>query len=163
MSLTDSTLLAIYAPMVYTAPCVMFFMRADPLRGQVGGGWALEIETFLGPVKWHQAVRRVPFGAQKVERKKSFPCIGRIASTYARTDLESFDEEKACPTHTADLACNSCTTLGIECYKDRGARTSTLCQSMYRERTHTEDGVGEELGQYLRFSIYIRSAPDNAA
>jgi hypothetical protein len=24
-------------------------MRADPLRGQVGGGWALEIETFLGP------------------------------------------------------------------------------------------------------------------
>ncbi len=31
----------------------------------MGGGWALEIETFLGPVKWHQAVRRVPFGAQK--------------------------------------------------------------------------------------------------
>ncbi len=24
----------------------MFLMRADPLRGQVGGGWALEIETF---------------------------------------------------------------------------------------------------------------------
>ncbi len=27
----------------------MFLMRADPLRGEVGGGWALEIETFLGP------------------------------------------------------------------------------------------------------------------
>ncbi len=40
-------------------------MRADPLLGQVGGGWALEIETFLGPVKWHRAVRRMPFGAQK--------------------------------------------------------------------------------------------------
>ncbi len=40
-------------------------MREDPLRGQVGGGWALEIETFLGPVKLHLAVRRVPFGAQK--------------------------------------------------------------------------------------------------
>jgi hypothetical protein len=41
-------------------------MRANPLPGQVGGGgWALEIEMFLGPVKWHQAVRRVPFGAQK--------------------------------------------------------------------------------------------------
>jgi hypothetical protein len=39
-------LLAIYAPMIYTAPCVMFLMRADPLRGQVGGGWALEIENF---------------------------------------------------------------------------------------------------------------------
>ncbi len=24
-------------------------MRADPLQGQVGGGWALEIEAFLGP------------------------------------------------------------------------------------------------------------------
>jgi hypothetical protein len=55
----------IYAPMNYTAPYVMCLMREDPLRGQVGGGWALEIETFLGPVKWHRAVRRVPFGAQK--------------------------------------------------------------------------------------------------
>ncbi len=27
----------------------MFLIRADPLRAQVGGGWALEIETFLGP------------------------------------------------------------------------------------------------------------------
>jgi hypothetical protein len=26
---------------------VMVLMRADPLRGQVGGGWALEIEIFL--------------------------------------------------------------------------------------------------------------------
>ncbi len=42
----------------------MFLMRADPLQGQVGRGWALEIVTFLGPVKWHRAVRRVPFGAQ---------------------------------------------------------------------------------------------------
>jgi hypothetical protein len=58
-------ILAIYAPMIYTALCVMFLMRADPLRGQVGGGWALEIESFLGPVKCHRAVRRVPFGAQK--------------------------------------------------------------------------------------------------
>jgi hypothetical protein len=39
-------------------------MRADPLRGQVGGGWALEIDSFLDPVKWHRAGRRVPFGAQ---------------------------------------------------------------------------------------------------
>jgi hypothetical protein len=28
----------------------MFLMRADTLRGQVGVGWALEIESFLGPV-----------------------------------------------------------------------------------------------------------------
>ncbi len=25
----------------------MFLMRADTLRGQVGGGWALEMECFL--------------------------------------------------------------------------------------------------------------------
>jgi hypothetical protein len=58
-------ILTIYAPMIYTAPCIMFWMRAYPLRGEVGGGWALEFESFLGPVKWHRADRRVPFGAQK--------------------------------------------------------------------------------------------------
>ncbi len=41
-------------------PYVMLSMRANPLRGQVGGGGAQEIETFLGPVKRHEAVRRVP-------------------------------------------------------------------------------------------------------
>jgi hypothetical protein len=51
--------------MLYTAPYVMLLMRANRLRWQVGGGSALEIETFWGPVKWHQAVRRVPSGAQK--------------------------------------------------------------------------------------------------
>ncbi len=30
-------------------PYVMVLMRADPIRGQVVGGRALEIETFLGP------------------------------------------------------------------------------------------------------------------
>jgi hypothetical protein len=43
----------------------MFLMRADPLRGQVRGGWALEIGSFLGPVIWHRADRQVPFWAQK--------------------------------------------------------------------------------------------------
>ncbi len=51
--------------MIYTAPCIMFWMRAYPLGGEVGGGWALEFESFLGPVKWHRADRRVPFGAPK--------------------------------------------------------------------------------------------------
>jgi hypothetical protein len=51
---TIDVVIAIYAPMIFAAPSVryvMFLMRADPLRlrGQVGGGWALEIETFLGP------------------------------------------------------------------------------------------------------------------
>jgi hypothetical protein len=35
-----------YALLIYTAPCVMFLMQADTLRGEVGFG--LEIESFLG-------------------------------------------------------------------------------------------------------------------
>ncbi len=38
----------------------MFFMRADTLRGQVGGGWALEIPSFLGP-KCHSPISSMPF------------------------------------------------------------------------------------------------------
>jgi hypothetical protein len=56
---------SLYAPMIYTAPFIMFWMRAYPLRGQVGGGWAREIESFLGLVKWHRADMRVPFWPQK--------------------------------------------------------------------------------------------------
>ncbi len=43
--------LTIYAPMIYTAPCIMLWMRAYPLRGEVGGGWALEFSSFFGPCK----------------------------------------------------------------------------------------------------------------
>jgi hypothetical protein len=42
---------------LYCAVHVLFLMRADPLQGQVGGVWALEFESFLGPVKWHRAKR----------------------------------------------------------------------------------------------------------
>ncbi len=40
-------------------------MRADTLRGEVGGGLALGIESFLGPFEMARADRRVPFGPQK--------------------------------------------------------------------------------------------------
>ncbi len=43
----------------------MFWMCAYPLPEDVGGGWTLEFESFLGPVKWHWADRGVPFRAQK--------------------------------------------------------------------------------------------------
>jgi hypothetical protein len=49
--------------MIYTAPYVMI------LSGQihyVGGGWALEIETFLGSVKWHHDVGECHFGPKKM-------------------------------------------------------------------------------------------------
>ncbi len=53
--------------MIFAAPYILFWMRAYPLRAQVEGGWALEIEIFLGPVKWHRADRRVPLGPKKLE------------------------------------------------------------------------------------------------
>jgi hypothetical protein len=43
-----SILLTIYAPMIYTAPYIIFWMRAYPLRGEVRGGWALEFLSYLG-------------------------------------------------------------------------------------------------------------------
>jgi hypothetical protein len=61
----------------------MFWMRAYPLEGKVGGGWALEFESFLGPVKWHRADRRVLFGAQKNSSEMSqgviyYVCLEKI-------------------------------------------------------------------------------------
>jgi hypothetical protein len=50
--------------MIYTALCIMFWMRAFPLPGQVGGGWALEISSFLGP-KWHSPISSMPQRGQK--------------------------------------------------------------------------------------------------
>jgi hypothetical protein len=36
----------IYAPMIYTAPCIMFWMCAYPSLGEVEGGWAMEFSSF---------------------------------------------------------------------------------------------------------------------
>jgi hypothetical protein len=44
--------ITIYAPMIYTAPCVMFVMRADTLGGKVGGwGWHWISRVLWAPVK----------------------------------------------------------------------------------------------------------------
>ncbi len=42
-------IITIYAPMIYTAPCIMFWMRSYALQGQVGWGWALEFESLGFP------------------------------------------------------------------------------------------------------------------
>jgi hypothetical protein len=56
-------------------------MCAYPLLGEVGGGWALELSSCLGHVKWHPADRRVPFGAQNYARG----CINhRCINSYKR-------------------------------------------------------------------------------
>ncbi len=48
------------APIIYKALCIMFWMCAYPLLGQVGGGWAQEILIFLGP-KWRSPIDSMPF------------------------------------------------------------------------------------------------------
>jgi hypothetical protein len=64
-ALSTSGFLAIYGPTIYTAQYIMLLMRENPLQGQVVEGWALEIEPFLGPVKWPRDIRQVPFGTKK--------------------------------------------------------------------------------------------------
>jgi hypothetical protein len=44
---------AIYGPMIYTALYVMLYDAGRYITRANGRGWALEIETFLGLVKWH--------------------------------------------------------------------------------------------------------------
>jgi hypothetical protein len=61
------TLLAIYGPMIYSAPYVMFLKRADPLRGEGEGGWALGNDTFLGPEM--EASKASAIWAQKLKTK----------------------------------------------------------------------------------------------
>jgi hypothetical protein len=53
-----------------------------PLRGQAGGGWALVFESFLRPVKWHRADRRVPFGAQNTERFNGEGCTCKVEPVH---------------------------------------------------------------------------------
>jgi hypothetical protein len=75
--------------MIYKAPYqyIMFLMRADPLRGQVGGCCAREIEPFLGPMKWHRAVRRVPLDDQKSRMYRSPVSLLYLVQYYCITSV----------------------------------------------------------------------------
>jgi hypothetical protein len=46
----NTSKLTIYAPKIYTSPCVMFLMRAYTLRGEVWGGGTGNRE-FFGPLE----------------------------------------------------------------------------------------------------------------
>jgi hypothetical protein len=61
-------------------------MRAFPFRGQVGGGWALEIETFLCPVLWNDSEPsgKCHWGPQKVS-----PSYALAPSPYPPLPSES--------------------------------------------------------------------------
>ncbi len=72
--------------MIYLAPCVMFLMHADPLRGQVGGGWALEISILLGP-EWHSPISSMPF--HRITGPKKSPLGGQVGGVWA-LEIETF-------------------------------------------------------------------------
>jgi hypothetical protein len=42
-------IIAIYGPMIYTAPYILLLMRVNPLRRQVGGGFSPGNQDFFGP------------------------------------------------------------------------------------------------------------------
>jgi hypothetical protein len=57
-----------YAPMIYTASCVMFLMRADTLCGEVGGlGWRWRSQVLWAPLKWHDPIGKCWLGPKKLE------------------------------------------------------------------------------------------------
>jgi hypothetical protein len=62
----------------------MFWKYAYQLQGQVRGGWALEIASFLGPVKWRRADRHMSFGAQKNRDFRAQPPPTCPSKGYAR-------------------------------------------------------------------------------
>jgi hypothetical protein len=70
--------------MIYTAQCILFWMRAYPLRGQVGGGWNLEIESFLGPVKCIEPIGECHLGPKKLEISRAQPRPTFPSNGYAR-------------------------------------------------------------------------------
>jgi hypothetical protein len=57
-------------------------MRAYPLRGEAEGGWALEFESFLGPVNWHRADRRVQFGALRADSMSKLMRFNKPSVSY---------------------------------------------------------------------------------
>jgi hypothetical protein len=69
---------------------LMPFDAGKSITSHVGGGWALEIETFLGPVKWHQAIRGVPFGPKKFEISRAQPPPTCLSNGFARIKSITF-------------------------------------------------------------------------
>jgi hypothetical protein len=61
------TILALWTYDLYSPVLNAFWCGQIHYKSCGRGYRVLEIETFLGPVKWHQAIRGVPFGPKKFE------------------------------------------------------------------------------------------------
>ncbi len=60
----------------------MFWMRAYPLRGEVGGGWALEFSSFLGPLKGDKCFRVCIVNKSMVLSTLFIPLVSSAACIY---------------------------------------------------------------------------------
>ncbi len=85
--ITSRAILAIDGPVIYTALNVTLFMRANPLQGQMGVGWALEIKTFLA--LWNGIEPpKVPFGAQEIWDTCTPPLLFELSVQICGSDSE---------------------------------------------------------------------------
>jgi hypothetical protein len=73
--------------MIYTALCIMLLMHAAPLRGQVGGDWALEIESFWALGNVIESIDECPLGLKKFEISRAQPtptCLSNGCCTHQK-------------------------------------------------------------------------------
>ncbi len=87
--LKANNLLAIYGPVIYTAPYLSFWCGQTYYEGKWKGvgPWNRE---FLGLVKWHQAVRGVPFGAKNVKIFRANPLpLAQVMDLHASKALHT--------------------------------------------------------------------------
>jgi hypothetical protein len=62
-----------YAPMIYTALCIMFWIVLIHFLGKWGRGWALEFSRFLGP-QWQSPIGSIHFtGPKKLSNSRAQP------------------------------------------------------------------------------------------
>ena len=88
--------------MIYTAPCIMFWMRAYPLLGQVGGGWALEFETFWALCNGIELIGKCHWGPKKLDHLFQRVCLdeNELLLTQVPLQHDSY-EDWACSIYSA--------------------------------------------------------------
>jgi hypothetical protein len=86
---TKGHIIAFYVPVIYTAPCVMLLIRSASITWASGRGLCPGNRDFLGPVKWHRADKREPFGAQKSRAKIPDPPIRVVHRLNIELELRS--------------------------------------------------------------------------
>jgi hypothetical protein len=75
--------ITIYAPVIYTAPCIMFWMGANTLRGEVGGGWALEFPRFWALWNGNKTIGEFHLGPKKLGNSRAQPPPTSPSNVYA--------------------------------------------------------------------------------